>query len=91
VGDHALLLLDVANGALSMHSNLVNERLNQVMKYLAVISTVALPFTVISGLFGMNFDAIPAAHEALGFWHALALMSLLGLAFVGWFRYRRWL
>jgi magnesium transporter len=34
----------------------VNNRLNQVMKVLAIISTIFIPLTFIVGVYGMNFS-----------------------------------
>jgi magnesium transporter len=84
------LLLDICNGALQVHSNAVNERLNQVMKYMAIVSTMLLPMTVISGTFGMNFDVIPISHHGYGFWIAVGLMLASAVALLAIFRYRRW-
>lgn len=98
VQDHILVLqdvvairLEICNGAIQSHTNATSERLNQVMKYLAVVSTMGLPMTVVSGVFGMNFDVIPIAHHAWGFFIALFLMFGSAFALVGWFRWRRWI
>ncbi|MFN7143104.1 MAG: magnesium/cobalt transporter CorA [Myxococcota bacterium] len=88
--EHTALLLDVSNGALQVHQNAVNERLNQVMKYLAIVSTLALPWTVVSGIFGMNFDVIPISHQVYGFWVAVGLMFGSALLLLAIFRARRW-
>ena len=84
------LLLDICNGALQVHNNAVNERLNQVMKYMAIVSTLMLPMTVISGTFGMNFDVIPISHHGYGFWMAVGLMLASAAALLAIFRARRW-
>lgn len=90
VGDTVSLLLDVANGAMAVHTNTTNDRLNKVMKYLAVISTLMLPMTVISGVFGMNFDVIPASHASWGFWGAVGMMACSAAALTGWFKWKKW-
>lgn len=90
VYDTTGLLLEVCAGTLQLHSNRANERLNAVMKYLAIVSTLMLPMTVISGVFGMNFDVIPGAHHQAGFWSAIGLMVASALALIFWFRHRRW-
>lgn len=82
---------EVCNGALQVHADRSNERLNRVMKYLAIVSTLLLPMTVVSGVFGMNFDVIPTAHQPLGFWAAVGMMLGSAAGLVGWFRYKSWL
>lgn len=90
VGDEVQVLLEVANGALSAHANTLNERTNETMMVLAIVSTLALPFTVLSGIFGMNFDVIPAAHAPWGFLGAVSVMVLSALVLLAYFRRRRW-
>jgi magnesium transporter len=84
------LLLEVCNGALQVHANAVNERLNQVMKYMAIVGTLLLPMTVISGAFGMNFTDIPLAGHPHAFWLALAMMLVCAGILLAIFRARRW-
>lgn len=90
IQEQTALLLDVCNGALQVHSNAVNERLNQVMKYMAIVSTLMLPMTVISGIFGMNFEIIPISHHAYGFWLAVGMMLASATGLLAIFRARRW-
>lgn len=90
VGDTVSLLLDVANGAMAVHTNTTNDRLNRVMKYLAVISTLMLPMSVISGVFGMNFDVIPTSHASWGFWGAISMMGTSAVVLTGWFKWKNW-
>lgn len=98
VQDHILVLqdlvsvrLEICSGAIQTHSNMTTDRLNQVMKYLAVVSTLGLPMTIVSGVFGMNFEVIPITHHALGFYIAIGIMAVTSLALLGWFRYKRWI
>lgn len=96
--DHALvvsettsLFLEVANGAITVHANAVNERLNEVMKFLAIVSTLLLPWTVVSGIFGMNFDVIPLSHQPLGFFAAVGVMVAVTIGLLYYFRRKGWL
>jgi magnesium transporter len=91
IQEHTAQLLEIVGGALQVHSNAVNERLNMVMKYLAVVSTLLLPWTVISGIFGMNFDVIPIMHQPVGFWVAIGMMTGLTVVLLLVFRLRKWI
>jgi magnesium transporter len=90
ISEATSLLLDVCNGAVQAHANAVNERLNQIMKYMAIVSTLLLPMTVISGAFGMNFADIPFAQHPHAFYLALGLMGLSTGILLAIFRARRW-
>lgn len=91
VNDTDTLLLEVVNGALQLHSNVINERLNEIMKFLTIVSTLLLPWTVISGIFGMNFDVIPIAHQEFGFYTAVFLMLACAASLLLYFRLRGWI
>jgi magnesium transporter len=52
---------DLISGAMDTHLSMVSNRLNVVMKQLAVIATVFLPLGFLTGFFGQNF-AWPIAH-----------------------------
>lgn len=76
--------------ALSMYLGALNNRLNEVMKVLAVVSALALPGTVITGVFGTNFDNVPGLHSNWGF--ALMMAGIVGMAagMALYFRRRGW-
>ena len=54
LSDEAMLLQDRVTSILDAHLSNVSNRLNQQMKLLTLVTVVALPFTVLGGLFGMN-------------------------------------
>lgn len=68
----------------------LNMRMNEVMKIFTMVATLLAPATVIGGIFGMNFDVIPFAHQTAGFWWAVAAMLLIPLAMIIWFKRKGW-
>lgn len=76
--------------ALSMYLSAMNNKLNEVMKVLAVVSALALPGTLITGVFGTNFDNVPGLHSQTGF--ALMIGGIAGvmLGMAYFFRRRHW-
>lgn len=68
---------DIINGTRDLISTLINNRLNNAMKYLAAITIVLSVPTIIGGLWGMNVDArwMPFSHTPFGF----AILCLLTL------------
>ena len=70
-------------------SNL-NRKTNEVMKVMAVVTCLLAPATVIGGIFGMNFDVIPTAHNQWGFYTAVGLMLFIPLLMLIIFKRRGW-
>jgi len=54
LSDEALIYQDRVTSILDAHLSNQSNRLNEVMKVLTYITTIAVPFTVLGGLFGMN-------------------------------------
>lgn len=81
---------DLVLGVQDMYVNNINLRMNEVMKTLAIITSIMAPATVIGGIFGMNFDVIPYAHHNWGFYGTLAFMLIIPLLMIIWFYKRGW-
>ncbi len=60
---------DIINGTRELMSSVINNRLNNVMKYLAAMTIVLSIPTIISGFWGMNVDGdwIPFSSTPFGF------------------------
>ena len=84
---------DLLTGAMDVYLSTVSNRINVVMKQLAIIATIFLPLTFITGFFGQNFGFMVRhvtgwpAFAALGI--ALELLVVAGLLHM--FRRRGWL
>jgi magnesium transporter len=65
---------DLVSGAMDTHLSMVSNRLNVVMKQLAIVATFFLPLGFLTGFFGQNF-AWPIAHLQENGW----LFGVLGL------------
>jgi magnesium transporter len=63
---------DLVGGAMDTHLSMVSNRLNVIMKQLAMIATIFLPLGFLTGFFGQNFSW-PIAHLQVGFGYWLFL------------------
>jgi magnesium transporter len=82
LSEEALLLQDRVTSILDAHLSNVSNRLNQQMKLLTLVTVIALPFTVLGGLFGMNvhLPGISSENDPRAFWWILAVaIGLVGL------------
>ncbi len=78
-------------GARDIYLSSISNRLNEIMKTLTVISVIALPLTVITSFFGMNFEGIPGLHSRRAFWMTVAVMLASVVGLLLWFRRKGWL
>jgi magnesium transporter len=87
-------LRDLAGSVLDTYLSVVNNRMNEVMKTLTIITTLFMPITFITGFFGMNFFE-PVAHlvgwtELQAFRVTLGILLLLPVGMYTWMRRRTW-
>jgi magnesium transporter len=85
------LYRDLVLGARDIYLSSVSNDMNRVMKTLTVISVIGLPLTIITGFFGMNFDALPGTHSPAGFWITVLLMGVAVTVMLYVFHRKRWL
>lgn len=59
----------------------VNEQNNRSLFVLTIVTVLALPINIITGLMGMNVGGVPMAQNDLGFWMIVAIIaSFTGVA-----------
>jgi len=74
----------------STNESVLSHRLNDSLRVLTAVSVVLLPLTLIASLFGMNVP-IPGQSAEFSFLGILAVMALLLIGMVAYFRRRGWL
>jgi magnesium transporter len=79
---------DLLAGALDVYLSTVSNRLNQVSKQLAIVATIFLPLTFVTGFFGQNFGTLVRHINGPGaFWgYGVGSMVLGGAALIFWFK-----
>lgn len=82
---------DLLPSVLEAYLTTVSNRLNEVMKLLTITATTIRPLTLITGIYGMNFEHLPLARWPGGFWAVLVGMGFLAAGMVAAFRRAGWL
>jgi Mg2+ and Co2+ transporter CorA len=80
-----------AESAVQLYFASTTFRTTEIMRLLTIITATFMPLTLITGIFGMNFEFIPGLHSRGGFWISLAAMAGVVVAMLLYFRFRRWL
>lgn len=85
---HVRRLESSAEAAVQMHFSAQSNRTNDIMRTLTVLTAIFMPLNLITGFFGMNFDALPLIHSNTGVWIASVVMVVVGVA-LGWYFWRK--
>ncbi|HST06989.1 MAG TPA: CorA family divalent cation transporter, partial [Gemmatimonadaceae bacterium] len=80
---------DLLSSTLDSYLTQVSNRLGMATKALSVVATVTLPFVVVSGMWGMNFERIPLHSNPNGFMILVLAQLALGLAILAALRWRK--
>jgi magnesium transporter len=88
-------LRDLVGGALDTYLSVVNNRMNEVMKTLTIITTLFMPLSFLVSFFGMNFFEVtlplPAWTSRPAFFVVLVAMLLTPASMYLWMRRRAWM
>ena len=71
---HIMRLRNSIQSAINLHFSAISNQTNENMRILAIITTIFAPLTLITGIYGMNFEYMPGLTVANGFWLMLAFM-----------------
>jgi magnesium transporter len=80
---------DLLTGALDVYLSTVSNRMNGVMKQLAVVSTIFLPLTFVTGFFGQNFGWLVGHVDSRGDFITLGIGGLVVPLALMWVWFRR--
>ncbi len=84
-------LRDVTNGTLDLYMTALSNRMNEIMKVLTIIGTIFIPLTFIAGIYGMNFEYMPELQSPWGYPVVMGVMAVIGIIFLGYFRWNDWI
>ena len=90
--DESMYFQDRISSLLDAHLSNTSNQLNGVMKVLTIISTIFMPLTVLTGLYGMNVDLPHLPGGPLQqFWWVVGAMAAISIAMLLYFRRKGWL
>lgn len=100
--DHLVRLYDInesmrdqASGSLDTYLSVINNRMNDIMKTLTVITTLFMPISFVAGFFGMNFFgpsvSLPGWTSTPAFMLSLGVTVITPVGMYLWVRRRGWM
>ncbi|MFA6689816.1 MAG: magnesium/cobalt transporter CorA [Sphaerochaetaceae bacterium] len=96
--DHVLWLVEALDnlretmqGLMEVYLSSLDTRMNHIMQVLTIISTVFIPLTFITSLYGMNFQYLPPETlKPWGFYGILGICVVLSVVMAWWFKRKKW-
>ncbi|NNH00497.1 magnesium transporter CorA family protein [Acinetobacter sp. ANC 5414] len=85
---HTIRLRASIQAAIDLHFSAIANQTNENMRILAIITAIFAPLTLLTGVYGMNFEFIPGLKSPTGFWSMLIVMLITTVLLVYYF-YRR--
>lgn len=98
VYDHIIQMIDIVetyrdicSGMLDTYLSSIGNKTNDIMKVLTIFSTISVPLTFLTGVYGMNFANQPELHFKYGY-HIFWISSLIiTAAMLYYFRKKEWI
>ena len=92
LSDEAMFFQDRITSILDAHLAAVSNQLNSVMKVLTIFTTLTMPLTVLTGMWGMNVPLphLPGGAEVQFEW-VLLFMAMISGGMLWFFRRKRWI
>ena len=97
LNDHGIIVFDTvdmlnnrATELIQLYHSMISNTMNEVMKILAIISTIFMPLSFIVGLYGMNFEYMPELKWHYGYFITLGLMAGLVILMIIYFKKKKW-
>lgn len=89
--NHARRLESTAESAVQLHFSAATHQTNRIVRTLTAITAIFAPLTLITGIFGMNFEHMPLIGDVHGFGWTMAGMAVVAIIVLVIFWTRRFL
>jgi magnesium transporter len=81
---------EILSDMMNIYHTTVSTKLNDIMKFLTIFSVIFIPLTFIAGIYGTNFDNLPELHYEYSYHTMLAVMVIITIGMIFYFRSRKW-
>lgn len=107
--DHSIQIIDliesykeISTSLLDLYLSMTSNKMNEIMKFLTIVSVIFMPLTFIAGIYGMNFSRhdtntgkilpynMPELYWPNGYIFAIGLMVLITFFQVWYFAKKGW-
>ncbi len=89
--DNIEIYREMLSGLFDLYLSSVNNQLNEVMKVLTIFAAIFIPLTLISGIYGMNFEYMPELSWFYGYPLSIGLMAAVAITMLYYFQRKKWI
>jgi len=97
ITDHLIRIIDfvdtardVISTAMDIYLSTISNRLNELMKKLTIVATIFMSLTLITGIYGMNFENMPELYWEYGYFIVLLIMMFFAVGIFTYFKFKQW-
>ena len=97
ISDNLMFILDTIDtyrdtvaSALDAYLSNITNKTNEIMRTLTVIATIMMPLTLITGIYGMNFDFMPELSWKFGYAAVHVFMAIVAGSMLIYFKRNKW-
>ena len=83
-------LISLMESLETTHDKRESKKMNHKLNLLTIWSTIFLPLSFYTGMWGMNFDDVPLLTGDDGFWIFVTISILTTLVMFGYFKKHKW-
>lgn len=98
VHDHMVRVCDIIDNyreiltnIIEVHISVSSNKLNEIMKVLTIITTIIMPMTLITSIYGMNFEHMPELHWHYGYPIIISIMFMITFSMLLYFKKKKWM
>lgn len=89
--DTSQLFIDIITGMLDTYLSSVSNKMNEVMKFLTIFSTIFIPATFLAGVYGMNFKNIPELSWQYSYPIFWLIIVGIAIIMIRYFKKKNWM
>lgn len=87
--DETLMLRDYCVQIREVYQSLIDERQNEIMKLLTIVTTIVLPLSLVAGWYGMNFTNMPELTWQYGYGFIILLSIVITILNILYFKKKK--
>lgn len=76
---------------MDMYMSSISNKMNEVMKVLTIMASIFIPLTFIAGIYGMNFQHMPELNYKYGYYIIWAVMIIIFVGLLYYFKRKKWI